>query len=435
MTLRTRILLMVSGLLILAVLATALTLAWTARQSLLAQVETDGQLLAQLLARSASFALRVPPDVEDSISDQMVVEATIAAHLVAIAEAAGLSMEQINGHLRQITDNSPLDEFWITDENGHAYLRNIAEIDFTFDPDPRQQPQAHVFWPLLTGEAKTVKQEARVREVDDQAFKYVGVAGVDQPRIVQVGYNAHFLEELRLQLGLASLTRELVSAGEVIAIRVLDTNYSILAYEGAPGSTVDMEIDFEAMPFLGQSLQDGQTVSYMQDDMLVVIAPITGLQEQVLGAVMVYLSTDHVQATLQSQVRLTVVVAGVILALGLLVSIILARRVTGPVARLTAAAGAVEAGKYDAERLAGVAGRQDELGRLARVFTRMARQVEAREQQLRQQVESLRIEIDAAKTQRQVAEITESEYFQQLQERVRELRSRSAGSKSTGQDD
>ena len=133
MTLRTRILLMVSGLLILAVLATALTLAWTARQSLLAQVETDGQLLAQLLARSASFALRVPPDVEDSISDQMVVEATIAAHLVAIAEAAGLSMEQINGHLRQITDNSPLDEFWITDENGHAYLRNIAEIDFTFE--------------------------------------------------------------------------------------------------------------------------------------------------------------------------------------------------------------------------------------------------------------------------------------------------------------
>ncbi|MBN1147149.1 MAG: HAMP domain-containing protein [Anaerolineales bacterium] len=435
MTLRTRILLMVSGLLALAVLAAALTLAWTARQSLIAQAEADGQLLAQLLARSASFALRVPPDVEDAIGDQMIVEATIAAHLVAIAEAAGLSPEEINAHLRQITEDSPLDEFWITDESGHAYLRNIAEIDFTFDPDPRQQPQAHVFWPLLTGEQQVVKQEARVREVDDQAFKYVGVAGVDRPRIVQVGYNVRFLEELRRQLGLTSLTKSLVSAGDVVAIRVLDKNYSMLAYDGAPGSPVSMEIDPTSLPFLEQAIQAGQTVSYMQDELLVVIAPIIDLQGQVLGAVMVYLSTEHVQATLQRQVRLTIIVAGLVLALGLLFSMILARRVTGPVARLTGAAAAVEAGNYESESLESVAGRQDELGRLARVFTRMARQVQAREQQLRQQVEALRIEIDTAKTQRQVAEITESEYFRQLQERVRLLRSRSASSKSESQDD
>ena len=30
-------------------------------------------------------------------------------------------------------------------------------------------------------------QDAQKREVDDQIFKYVGVAGVDKPRIVQVG--------------------------------------------------------------------------------------------------------------------------------------------------------------------------------------------------------------------------------------------------------
>ena len=80
-----------------------------------------------------------------------------------------------------------LDEIWITDEKGHAYLRNISEIDFTFSPNPKQQPQAHVFWPLLTGKTKSVVQEARQREVDTQVFKYVGVTGVDKPRIVQVG--------------------------------------------------------------------------------------------------------------------------------------------------------------------------------------------------------------------------------------------------------
>jgi len=35
-----------------------------------------------------------------------------------------------------------------------------------------------------------VIQDARKREIDNQIFKYVGVAGVDKPRIVQVGVAA-----------------------------------------------------------------------------------------------------------------------------------------------------------------------------------------------------------------------------------------------------
>ena len=33
-------------------------------------------------------------------------------------------------------------------------------------------------------------QDARKREIDDRIFKYVGVAGVDKARIVQVGVPA-----------------------------------------------------------------------------------------------------------------------------------------------------------------------------------------------------------------------------------------------------
>jgi hypothetical protein len=38
-----------------------------------------------------------------------------------------------------------------------------------------------------------VIQEARKREIDDKVFKYVGVAGVDKPRIVQVGVSEKHL--------------------------------------------------------------------------------------------------------------------------------------------------------------------------------------------------------------------------------------------------
>ena len=35
-----------------------------------------------------------------------------------------------------------------------------------------------------------VLQDARPREYDGKVFKYVGVSGVDQPRIVQIGISA-----------------------------------------------------------------------------------------------------------------------------------------------------------------------------------------------------------------------------------------------------
>jgi DNA-binding response OmpR family regulator len=96
---------------------------------------------------------------------------------------------------------------------------------------------------------------------------------------------------------------------------------------------------------------------------------------------------------------------------------------------VSAAAAAVEAGEFDPATIEQVAARSDELGQLARVFQRMAREVYAREQRLKQEVRQLRIEIDEAKTARQVAEITETDYFQELQRKVDTLRLRSDDAK------
>jgi hypothetical protein len=52
----------------------------------------------------------------------------------------------------------------------------------------------------------------------------------------------------------------------------------------------------------------------------------------------------------------------------------------------------------------------------------MAEEVYARQQRLQQQVQELRIELDEAKRQQQVAEITESEYFRALKSKLHELR-------------
>jgi len=94
------------------------------------------------------------------------------------------------------------------------------------------------------------------------------------------------------------------------------------------------------------------------------------------------------------------------------------------VGRVTAAAAAIKANTFQPESLDEVARRSDELGQLALVFQEMARQVYAREQQLQRQVQQLRIEIDQERRTREVADITESDYFQQLLGKADELRNR-----------
>jgi uncharacterized protein len=94
-------------------------------------------------------------------------------------------------------------------------------------------------------------------------------------------------------------------------------------------------------------------------------------------------------------------------------------------ARLTASAAALETGKYDPRSLDEVAERSDELGQLARVFRRMADEVVAREQRLKQEVEQLRIEIDVVKKARDVAQIEETEFFVDLQKKAKMLRRQS----------
>lgn len=111
-----------------------------------------------------------------------------------------------------------------------------------------------------------------------------------------------------------------------------------------------------------------------------------------------------------------------VLMAGLLAALFLARWVTAPVALLSESATAVEQEKFDPGILEPIVHRSDEFGQLAKTFQDMTRKVYDREQKMKQKIKILKIEIDSKKEQRQIEEITESEYFQNLQQKAKELR-------------
>ena len=243
--------------------------------------KTSGESVASLLARSAGLANEIPGDVEDMLGAQMVAEAAITAQFVDAAEKAGFSTAEINRRLRHVADTTAIDEFWITDEKGHAYLRNI-DVDFTFSPSPLEQPQAYVFWPLLTGKRDLRFQEERVRKIHQQSFKYAGVSGVDKPRIVEVGINAKYLGELKKRVGLDRAVQALLAGEDINAIWVFDKDLNQLAgpSDDLIKSASAAFPDKREMQAIRQVLQETKTRSLQEGRVLSVIAPIKTVDRQ-----------------------------------------------------------------------------------------------------------------------------------------------------------
>ena len=239
MRLPVRVFLVMAALLGIAVVTTSATMLYRSALALQEEVQTAAIQTVELL--STEFAgigeislANVARTLDSTLNDQMIAQARIAAHLVAAAEQTGYGPPEIIAVLDEIVAGTALDEIWIADETAFAYLTTVSDqegqrVRFTFDPDPLVQPQASKFYALLSGTGNNyITQSAQVREIDKKVFKYVGVQGIDKPRIVEVG-NEIVLGEQEILIEAYASTRADVSAViEGILVREMETQAFIL---------------------------------------------------------------------------------------------------------------------------------------------------------------------------------------------------------------
>lgn len=117
----------------------------------------------------------------------------------------------------------------------------------------------------------------------------------------------------------------------------------------------------------------------------------------------------------------------------LLINSLLKRYVIQPVYVLSGLADKISADEnfateLESAALQSITKRSDELGSLAQVFRKMAADISARTGMLKNQVNQLIIKIDELRRHQQVADVVESEFFNDLQKRARELRNKEQGS-------
>ena len=153
--------------------------------------------------------------------------------------------------------------------------------------------------------------------------------------------------------------------------------------------------------------------------------PIHNSQGEIVGAVGVDMRDTTVVA-LQNRIESTVVPAFLITYAVLFIAVyLISYGITRPVINLTRIAGATAEGNYDLD-FSSVATHRfpDEIGTLAEVFQTMVDKVRQREEKLKKQLADLKIEIDQGKRNKQVSEIVNTDFFQDLQTKAKALRKR-----------
>ncbi|MDZ8106189.1 MAG: cache domain-containing protein [Nostoc sp. DedQUE12a] len=117
-------------------------------------------------------------------------------------------------------------------------------------------------------------------------------------------------------------------------------------------------------------------------------------------------------------------------AIAAIVALTLSRKISNPINTLISASRNLEQGNFIQHEsnlynnLLKASRTQDDIGQLVRVFMKMAEEVKVRQQNMELQMQELRIQIDETKKANQVAEITGTQYFQELQYKAKKLRDR-----------
>lgn len=376
------------------------------RDTLRSEAESYTRAIAVMLSRVAGVSKTVIRDVEAILDDQMIAQAKIAAHMVAAAEKAGESKKKIRKRLKDIVNDTTLDEFWITDTKGRAYLTNIDNVDFSFSPNSKEQPQAHIFYDLLTGEAKNVAQKARVREIDNNMFKYVGTHGVDMNRIVQVGYNFSFMEDLSDRVGLRRLVDAIVKDERISTIWVFDRGLSMLAHASSASESSNIPssppkdsspTDSNAPPKVSEltdlSSSEKKTIAnVLKSDKIEVsfgashihvFAPIPSPDNRPsLGVALISFPSAALHDLLNSTIRDALWLGIFAFLIAIAIAIVVGGWLSRPILALTASVRALYGGVLTLEPIEPFTSRTDELGVFVREFKRMAVDIHQREEEL-----------------------------------------------------
>lgn len=393
MQLRTRLVLMVAVSVSLGILAVSGVLTFLAWRSILIQAETEGLVIARLLAQSATVSEQVVSEVRTLLDREMIAHGLLASHMADIADAAGISDKMLSRRLMEITARSSIGELWISDAQGKVRASSAGDADASDSVAAAAGLPEAAIAPLLAGTDFSENLGVARRPLGGMPMRYIGVRGIDSPRVVLVGRDQQYISELNHTLGVQRLLDALLRDGRVEALWVFGPDGKVVASSFASREPTASTLSPRETQLVHAALNDMPTTAVVSHGWISVAAAMPDAYGVPAGAALARLSAAPLDTLLSQYFRIGGGIALAVLLVGVALSVVTGRRIAAPMMRIAGAAAAVDDRTFVAGSLAQVATRRDELGHLARTFEMMAEQVFAREEELERQVRERTLEL------------------------------------------
>jgi len=387
MTLTGRLVLTVTVCVALTTAAIAATTGFLAHSALIRQAEDMARMVAGLIAESAARSDLATAEMEALTADEMTGQALALAHLaetVTVAHAAGASeVQDLQDQFAEIAAKSVIGDIWLLGQDLRSEAASVGAyygLEGPGEPPPALGEQT--LRALTEGRRFSVAANAGEPEEDNapgafeaRTVQYAGVRTRDGRALV-VSHPAALNRQIAERIGIGATVQALAAQPGIGSIRVVSDDLEVVAGERTPPIS-DLEAELAV-----RAIHSVASQSALRDDGLWVAAPVVDTLGIPTGSVLIRMPRDRLDRLLGDTLTYGGGMALAVFVLGALVAAIAARRITRPVVDLTRAAAEVDARTFLPESLDSVARAHDELGHLARVFQKMAREVHAREEHL-----------------------------------------------------
>lgn len=331
-------------------------------------LERQGLALTEAVRVGMENAVTARQTAEVILDKEMIGQ----SYIISLLHSKGTSYDE----LKQLAEVSGLDEFWITDDKGQTILTNMSPtVDFNFGDDP--EGQAYEFMDILSGKTKEVSQEAMIRDVDGKLYKFVGVAGWNEPAIVQVGRDGQMLLQLEEQVGVQPLIEQMSGqlGQEILLTMLVNKSGDIVASSDASYDVVPPEL-LEKI----DETKATQTISslkgkYNKEQVTYYATSLSNGQAMVLA-----ISSELLTNT--KTISIIAVIGGLLVSF-LIIYVVIGRAVR-PVQQIRNSLIDISSGEGDLTKRVEI-NSKDEIGQSAQAFNQMISRIQQLVKQIKQQ--------------------------------------------------
>ena len=392
---QTRLSLAMGAILVSSILLMALLFLWPMMRIVHELYREMGRTTTQLAKRNIEYGVTVPNRVLDRVGGTDGVSALLTAELVAVAEnEGGMNPDEISAVLARVVDRASAtgrdgiaEEFWVTDETGRITIGSRREpIGFQFSPDAEKNPQSHEFYGLLTPGAKPVIQPLQRRDYDGKRVKFVGVSGVDKPRIVQVGVGEELIQGIEAEFSVQNIVDRFYGDLRVAQMIVMDSEGMVIAAECCEAAHAHRQPPHEITVFCTSFLReckDEQAVAFFGRDVGIVTRLRTPIRGEPLALFIRY-RADGYFMMMGHWVWYVALLSGAMIVLAVLVIVLMSRGISRPIQELVEGVHQIGDGNLS-HRVEIETG--DEIHDLAEAFNGMAVSLQGRIDELRDETQ------------------------------------------------